>query len=150
EASAALLVEVGVEGVEPAIEAAADVLERPGRDGGTADEQHDPEDDPARAARRDVDHHEEEPEVEQTAAEVALEHDDGHRQHPDDDDGAEVARSGEGDARDLAADDAERVARGDEVAREEHGEGDLRDLARLERRDPEVDPGLGAVDIEPD
>ena len=54
------------------------------------------------AAGRDVEHHEEQAEVEQRRAEVALEHDDRHRQRPDDEHRPEVARAREPHAEELA------------------------------------------------
>ena len=115
-----------------------------------AEEQHESEHDPAQAPGRDVDHHEEQAEVEQRRAEVALQHDDRHGEHPDDQDRSEVAGPRERHAEEAAPDERQRIARLHEVAREEDRQSDLGELAGLERQRADLDPDVCAETRAPD
>ncbi|GMA90706.1 hypothetical protein GCM10025869_12350 [Homoserinibacter gongjuensis] len=141
-ASAVALVDLGVEGVEPVLEAPGDVRKHAGGDPAARGEEGESDQDPAAAAGGHVEHHEEEAEVEQRGSEVALDHDDAHREDPDHQDRAEVTRSRQTQSEEGAAHERERVARGDEVAGEEDREQDLRELTRLEREDADLHPDI--------
>src|SRR5690606_6047524 len=103
-AAADRVVDLLVEGVEPATEPAADIAEQLAGEHCATDEEPEPHEDPARPARRDIDHDEEEAEVEERGAEVALEDEHRHRGRPDDEDRAEVACPRKPHAEDLLAD----------------------------------------------
>jgi hypothetical protein len=144
-AAARGLVDPGVECIEPRAETATDVAKHLARDEGTADEEREAEDDPARAPGRHIDHHEEQPEVEQGGAEVPLEDEHDHRCEPDDEDGSEVPGARKPHPEHLAAHEREAVAGGDEIAGEKDGEGDLGEFARLEVERADADPQPRAV-----
>ena len=136
----------GREGVEPEVDALLEVRERrQGEGDGDAEEQQ-ADGDPGHPLGGDVEHRDEEAEEEQRRAEVLLEDEDEQREHPRDEDRAEVAAAREGEAEDPLAGEREHVAGLHEVAGEEDREGDLGELARLEVERPEADPDLRAVD----
>ena len=83
---------------------------------------------------RNVEHDEEQAEVQQRGAEVTLEDEYRHRGGEDHEDGPEVAGARERESEHLAADHRQRVARGHEVAGEEDRERDLRRARRAGTR----------------
>ena len=76
--------------MQPDRHAVLDVLERVVERRRAADEEREPGDDVERAAGRDVEHREEDPEVQERAAEVVRLDDDEHRRAPDRDERAQV------------------------------------------------------------
>ena len=89
--------------------------------------------------RRDVEHRQEDPEVEEAAAEVSRLEQDEHRQRPDHEQRAPVLQP-------PLREDFALLAH---VAREEDDQRDLRELARLEPQRPEVHPEPRAVHGQP-
>jgi hypothetical protein len=149
-APAGRVVDIRIEGVEPAVESRGDVAEELARDDRAAHEEREAEGDPAQSPRGDVDHDEEEAEVQQRGAEVALDDEDPHGRRPDDEDRSEVACAGEAHPEEPPADHREAVPSLDEVSGEEDRERDLGELARLEREHPETDPESRAELLVPD
>ena len=98
-----------------------------------------PDRDEERPPGRDVEHREEDPEVEERAAEVVGLDDDEHRGAPDREQRPEVLEPPLGDHLAFLA----------EVPGEEEDEADLRELARLELERADVDPEPDAVDRAP-
>ena len=97
--------------------------------------QHDRGEDVGEAGAGDVEGREREPAEEDGRPEVLLQEHQEHRQRGDEDDREEAV--------DEAADPLALLGEG---RREEHREGDLGDLARLDV-DPEAEPAAGAVDL---
>ena len=131
-----LVVRVGP-GVEPDRHAVLDARDHLVDEGRPGEEERHPADDEDDARRRDVEHPEEDPEVEKPRAEVVRLHEHGHRAAPDQEQRAEV----------LQPSLREHLALLAQVAREEHDQQDLRELARLDAERPELDPEARAADL---
>ena len=121
--------------LQPDRDAVLDVVDRVVEDGRAADEEREPDGDEERPPRRDVEHREEDPEVEERASEVVRHEDDEHRRAPD--------REQRPDVLQLPA--GERLALLAQVAGEEQDQEDLRELSRLELDHAEIDPQPRAV-----
>ena len=104
-------------------------------DGRAADEERETRGDEERPPGRDVEHREEDPEVEERASEVVGDDDDEHRGAPDRDERADVLEPALREGLPLLA----------QVAREEEDQADLRELARLELQRADADPQTDAV-----
>jgi len=87
------------------------------------------------ARGRHIEHREEDPEIEKTAAEIPRLQQDEHRQHPDDEEWPPV----------LQAPLRQHLALLAHVPGEKDDEHDLRKLARLEAQRADVDPQARAV-----
>ena len=141
-------VDIRVERVQPVLEPAVDVFEGLARDEGSAKEERHTQQHPAEAAGGEVEHDQEQTEVEQGGAEVTLEDDDGHGQRPDHEDRTEVPQARKAHPEEFLAHHGEAVAVAHEVAGEEDREGDLRDLAWLEGGEgPDADPHARTADL---
>ena len=123
-------------GCSQIVDAVADAADRLVGDRGAADEQHEPDRDVQRASGGDVEHREEDPEVEERAAEVVRLDEDEHRRAPDREQRPEV----------LQAPLREHLPLLAQVAGEEDDQRDLRQLARLELERADLHPEPGAVD----
>jgi hypothetical protein len=122
------------------------VLEGGDEDRAAGAQQH-AEDDPAGALGGHVQHDHEEAEEEQRGAQVGLEDQDQQADGPDDEDRAQVAAAGQVEPHEAAAGQREGVPLDHQVAGEEDGDDDLRELTGLEGADArDGDPDLGAVD----
>src|SRR5581483_7849576 len=122
--------------VEPAVDALLDAGDRGVRHGRAAEEQSEADRDVEGAAGRDVQHREEDPEVEERAAEVVGLDEDEHRRAPDQEQWAEV----------LQPPLREHLALLPQIAREEDDQRDLRELAGLELQRPDLHPEPRSVD----
>ena len=145
-AAGGLVVLLRREGVQPAVDALLDVGEDLGGDQRTCGEHAEAQEDPGLLRGGDVEHRDEQPEVQQRRAEIALEDEDADARHPCDEDGAHVAQARELQAQELRTGQHHLVAVRDEVAGEEDRQQDLRDLTGLERHRTDEDPDAGAVD----
>ena len=85
-------------------------------------------------------------EEQQRGSQVSFEDKDADAGDPGDDDGAEVSQAREADAEDLRPGQNQLVTVGHEVASEEDGQQDLRDLTGLEGHRADADPDACAVD----
>ena len=123
-------------GLEPDRHAILDVLERGVESRGAAHEEREAGRDEERAARRRIEHREEDPEVEECAAEVVRLDDHEHGGAPDHEQRSEVLEPALGDDLPFLA----------QVAGEEEDQADLRELAGLKLERSEVHPQAHAVD----
>jgi hypothetical protein len=122
--------------VQPDRHAVVDVLDLRIDERGAAHEERQPDRREQDPAGRDVEHRQEDPEVEERRAEVVRLDEDEHRAAPDHEQRPEVLQPSLGEHLALLA----------EIAREEDDQSDLRQLARLELKRPEVHPQARAVD----
>jgi hypothetical protein len=150
EGAAHRVVQLGVERPQPDGHAGVDVREQVRRGDRPGREQQHAQEHPAHALGGEVEHGDEQTEEQQRGTEVALEHEDRERRAPDDEDRPQVAQARQVQADDLLARERERVAVGHEVAGEEHGERDLRELGRLHRHAGDAHPDARAVDLPAD
>ncbi len=127
-------------GVEPGVDALADATDRRVRERGTACEQHEAYGHEQRAARGHVEHGQEDPEVEERAAEVVRLDDDQHGRAEEQEQWPEI----------LEPRLREHLTLLPEVRGQEDDEEHLRKLAGLEAERPDVDPQAGAVHGAPD
>lgn len=135
------------ERVQPGVHAGLHVAEGLVGDGGAAGEQHQADDQPAGALGGHVEHHDEDAEQQQRAAQVALEDQHEDRHDPHDDDRAEVAAARQLQAHHLAAGQGQHVALVHQVGGEEDDQADLGELTGLDGEAGHPDPQLGAVDL---
>ena len=121
----AVLVDVGIQGAQPDVEACLDVAERVNSDGHGGHEQRKTDDEPGHSVRGHIQHGDEQAEEQQGGSQVALEHEDGDADHPHHHDRAEVASARQAHAQELASSDGQVVAVRHQVARKEDGQRDL-------------------------
>ena len=127
---------VVVHGLEPDRDPLVDVRDLAVGDAAAGDEEPEPDRDEREARGRDVEHREEDPEVEERRAEVVRGDEDEHRRAPDQEQRAEV----------LQPPLREHLALLAQVGGEEDDQQDLRELARLELERADVHPEPRAVD----
>ncbi len=110
-------------------------------------EQHPAQQDPARAARRDVHHRDEQPEEQHRGAEVLLVDEDEQAGEPHHEDRPEVARPREGQPEHLRPGHREHILGVGEIAGEREAQHDLGDFGRLEAVAEDPDPDPRAVEL---
>ena len=140
-----LLVELGVERVQPGVDAALD--RRPDRvEHARAErEQRQADEDERDPVRRDVDEREEAAEEHERRAEVLDDEQQHHRRAPDGEQRAEVLERRKRDPGEAARADDEHLARVAQVGRQEDDDRDLRQLRGLKGDRAHVEGQVGAV-----
>ena len=134
------VVHVGIQGVEPDVEARLHVAERIHGDRDGRHEERETDDQPRHAVRRHVQHRNEQAEEEQRSTQVTLQDEDRDADQPHDHDRAEVAGARQAHAQELAAADRQVVAVSHEVSGEEDRQRDLHELTGLDGDGTQVDP----------
>ncbi len=132
--------------VEPDVDAGLHVAEGPPGDVSAGAEHHGAEHEVQQAFGGDPHHHHEEGEEQQRRAEVALADHDDHREAPGEQDRRDVARLGQAERADVPGAGGDQLASFGEVSGEEHGEGELGELTRLEVDRADAHPDAGTAD----
>ena len=146
ELVALLLDPLGLERVQPDVDAVLHVADRGGEEPRPDGEHAHPDHHEREPVGGHVEQRQEAAEVHQRRAEVADEDEHEHRRAPDHEQRPEVLELRHGDRPQLAALD-EHLARVAQVGRQEDDDRDLPELRRLEGDGPELDAEVGAVDL---